>query len=379
MKTALYQCKSMNDDIVTVKTGAEENNACLVLCFAGHRRLDEEDWYTRLKDKFPIADIVICSTAGEICNTTVTEEGVSFISIEMKKTRIATGKVNISNYKGSYEAGKALIESLDKKDLRYVLVISDGELVNGSKLVQGMNDGAGSILITGGLAGDGNQFQSTLVGINGKPEKGVIACIGFYGDHLLVGHGSQGGWETFGLEKKVTKSSVNVLYEINDKNALDIYKHYLGPDATALPWAALLYPLSVKLPGTGEVVVRTILSIDEKAGSMRFAGDIPEGALVRFMHANFDRLTNAAAGAAVQSVVKNGIPPDFALLISCVGRKLILQSRVEDEIEVVDEVFNHQTPIVGFYSYGELSPLFPGGACQLQNQTMTITTFYEME
>jgi hypothetical protein len=247
-------------------------------------------------------------------------------------------------------------------------------------LVRGLNATAAKpLLITGGLAGDGANFQSTLVGLNAQPGEGVIAGVGFYGDRIQVSHGSQGGWEMFGLEKTVTRSKSNVLYEIENKNALELYKKYLGPEADSLPGSALLFPLNVILPDTGAQVVRTILSINEAEGSMTFAGDIPEGSQVRFMKANFDKITNAASGAALQSVRADNVPPKLALLISCIGRKLILQSRIDEEVEAVDEIFNHQTLLSGFYSYGEISPNMQGGNCQLHNQTMTITTFNEAE
>ena len=218
--------------------------------------------------------------------------------------------------------------------------------------------------------------NSTLVGLNEPPREGIITAIGFYGDKIMVNHGSQGGWEIFGPERVVSKSIGNQLFKIDEKNALETYKKYLGPDAEGLPSSALLFPLSVKIPDAEQSVVRTILSIDEEKGSMTFAGDIPQGSYVRFMKANFDKLTSAASTAAIQTQGKK--PPKLALLISCVGRKLILQSRIDEEVEAVDDVFDHKTLLTGFYSYGEISPFVTGSNCQLHNQTMTITTFDEM-
>jgi hypothetical protein len=182
----------------------------------------------------------------------------------------------------------------------------------------------------------------------------------------------------FGPERIVTKSKDNHLSELDDKPALDLYKKYLGPDAAHLPASALLFPLSVIIPGSTQPVVRTILSIDEAQNSMTFAGDIPKGSKVRFMKANFDKLTAAAANAAHQTMVTDSRQPDLALLVSCVGRKLVLGSRIEEEVEAVNELFGDHTIKAGFYSYGEISPFNEGGACQLHNQTMTITSFYEL-
>ena len=381
MKSAIYTFNKDNNTVQFYKGNASVNTEgkLLVLAFSSKYLLEKVNLYLILRSRFPCSDIVICSTAGEICHTEVMDKNVCVVVMELENTPISVHSIHIKEFSDSFEAGKALINCFDKQHLSYILVLSDGELVNGSSLVKGMNVVAGNVLVTGGLAGDGDRFKSTLVGKNEIPREGVITGIGFYGDKIKLGHGSKGGWETFGLEKLVTRSAVNVLYEIDGKNALEMYKHYLGAEAEGLPASALLFPLAVVLPGAQDPVVRTILSIDNAAGSMTFAGDIPEGSKVRLMRANFDRLTNAASVAAAQSVLGDGSKPDFALLISCVGRKLILHSRIEEEVEAIDEVFLNETLLGGFYSYGELSPLNNGGSCQLHNQTMTITTFYEVE
>lgn len=380
MHTSLYQYRS--NTLIQHKNSDQfdAHQANLVLCFGAKKLLQDCTLYNSLKEKFPSADIVTCSTAGEIYNTEVFDDSASVVVMQFAHTQIKTETVNIDAFENSYEAGVGLLKKFDSNGLSYLLILSDGSKVNGSELVRGLNATAAKpLLITGGLAGDGANFQSTLVGLNAQPGEGVIAGVGFYGDRIQVSHGSQGGWEMFGLEKTVTRSKSNVLYEIENKNALELYKKYLGPEADSLPGSALLFPLNVILPDTGAQVVRTILSINEAEGSMTFAGDIPEGSQVRFMKANFDKITNAASGAALQSVRADNAPPKLALLISCIGRKLILQSRIDEEVEAVDEIFNHQTLLSGFYSYGEISPNMQGGNCQLHNQTMTITTFNEAE
>lgn len=380
MKTAIYSWSNHCLEKYPLSQTLDEQQAQLVLCFGAKQVLESIDVFQLLKDKFPRAVIAICSTAGEIYHTNVLDHTLSITAIQFGSTFVKPFTVDIDTFSNSYEAGSSLFQQFDPAGLSYLLVLSDGSKVNGSELVRGINHvNKQQILVTGGLAGDGSNFQSTWVGINERPRQGVIAGIGFYGDKLEVRHGSMGGWETFGLEKTVTKSAGNILYEIEHLNALDIYKEYLGPEAESLPGSALLFPLAVKLPGIEEPVVRTILSIDHHEGSMTFAGDIPMGSKVRFMKANFDKLTNAASGAASQTHLPNEEPPSLALLISCVGRKLILQSRIEEEVEAVDEIFDHKTILSGFYSYGEISPQVIAGNCQLHNQTMTITTFHETQ
>ena len=376
MKTSIYQ---YNEQFEELSSNNVTETANLVLCFAAKKILELPTTFENIRLKFKDAEIVLCSTAGEIFQETVTDNKIVLIALEFEKTAIKTTQVNIQDYSNSYESGKALVKELINNELAYILVISDGSFVNGSELVKGINDATDNkILVTGGLAGDDDNFQTTLVGLNENATKGNIVAVGFYGKNILVTHGSQGGWDTFGMEKIVTKSKGNKLFEIDNKNALSIYKKYLGPDAAHLPSSALLFPLSIQLEGATEPIVRTILPIDENENSLTFAGDIPTGAKVRFMRANLDKLITASTIAAANTVNSNKKEPSFALLISCVGRKLVLGPRIEEEIESIRDIIGMNTVFGGFYSYGEISPFNEKGNCQLHNQTMTITCFDEV-
>jgi len=378
MKAALYTYERGGLQRHPASDEPDPAQVQFVLCFGQRALLTGEDLSALLSRQFPKAELIMASTAGEIYHDTV-RDAVSVTAIQFEQTRIQTVRVNIDDYSSSREAGKALVTALpDAPDLNYLLVLSDGGKVNGSELVQGINSIVQQkVPVTGGLAGDGTDFLETVVGLNAVPRSGEIVLVGFYGQALSVTHGSMGGWEVFGPEKMITKSVSNQLFEINHESALDLYKKYLGPYADELPRSALLFPLAVQLPGHREPVVRTILSIDNHNRSMIFAGDVPEGARVRFMKANFDKLVVAASDAASQTLLPKGKPPRLSLLISCVGRKIILGPRIDEEVEAVLEVLGDHTLQTGFYSYGEISPFSPNATCELHNQTMTITTFSE--
>ena len=352
----------------------------LVLVF-GCRYLLEEDWiYPHIRQNYPNADVIINSTGGEIYNTEVDDETISLTAIQFAKTTLQSASLQISGADSSRLAGNQLALKLDKTNLRNVLVIADGHNVNGSELIEGLTEQLpNGVIITGGLAGDGYRFEKTLVGLNGKPDEGLIVLIGFYGDHLNVSYGCAGGWSSYGPERLISKSDKNILYELDGKPALDIYKKYLGEYADELPAAGLFYPLSFKSVESGELIIRTILNINEAERSLTFAGNIPEGSYARMMMANFDKLIEGASNAAQDSISGKFYKPQLALLISCVGRKKILHQRIEEEIEVIRNVYGSGTAITGFYSYGEISPSTNYLNCELHNETMTITTFSENE
>jgi hypothetical protein len=248
--------------------------------------------------------------------------------------------------------------------------------MNGDHLIAGISKHLPKhIAVTGGLAGDSARFAKTQVGLNDTISENMVVAIGLYGDTIEVGYGSNDGWDLFGPLRLVTKAEENVLYNLDDTNALEIYKKYLGERANELPGAALLFPLCILKPD-GTKLVRTILSINEEDQSMLFAGNVPVGSKVQFMIANFDRVIDSASIAALKSRIHENENPDLTLMVSCVGRKLVMQNRTEEEIEAVAETYNEESTFCGFYSNGEICPT-TDGVNSLQNQTMTITTFKE--
>ena len=352
----------------------------LVLGFGERKLIEDGQIYHQMKQQFPAAEILLCSTAGEILGNNVYDETIAITALSFEKTRLKTISLNAENFPNSFEAGKALMHQLEEDDLTYIFLLSDALIVNSSQLVIGMEENnKRKVLISGGLAADGQQFASTLVGLNGSIREGTIAAIGFYGKDLLVSNAYMGGWDEFGPERTITRSIGKKLYEIDHSSALELYKIYLGDYVHELPQAAVYFPISVKLPGHTIPLVRSILSIDEKDRSMGFSGDVPEGSLVRFMKVNFDKLIDAASTAAEQARVQlMNQSPKLALIISCVGRKVILERRIEEEIDIIAEVFGRDTYLTGFYSYGEISPQLSNGPCELHNQTMTVTLMNEL-
>ena len=357
--------------------------ADLVICFGERQVIAVPEVYEKFHSEYPKAQIVFCSTSGEIADIDVYEHSISATVIQFDKTEIRTIRKNKKNFECSTDLGKTLIQELETEDLSHVFVLSDGQMVNGSKLVTGMNSvRKESTSITGGMAGDGIDFQKTLVGLNEVPSEGEVVAIGFYGEDIKIGYGSMGGWDEFTKERNITKSKNNVLHELNGQSALKLYKEYLGEAAAELPGAALYYPLGIQKIGdkTGETfVVRTILSIDEEAQTMTFAGDVPEGYTAKLMKRNTKRLISGAERAAQNALntLDSKDSPDLAILVSCVGRKIVLGQNIEEEVETVRDLFGDKTAITGFYSYGEIAPKPDFTNCDLHNQTMTITTFKE--
>jgi hypothetical protein len=352
----------------------------LVFVFGSRKVLSDIELIRELQARYPLSQFIGCSTSGEIIGTEVNDDSLAVTAIFFEKTMLQFSFLELEDSIDSFKIANQLVSPLIDNSLRHLLVLSDGLNVNGSELVRGFRDILpDSVSLTGGLAGDGPDFIETFVfDEKGFPQTKLIAAIGFYGNSIQVGYGSFGGWDSFGIDRKITKSKENVLYEIDGAPALELYKSFLGDKASELPGSGLLFPLSLRTEYDQIPVVRTILSINEMDQSITFAGDMIEGAYVKFMKANVDRLINGSIKAAQTSIENNhDISPEFALLISCVGRKLVLKQLVEEEVEAASQILGKDTAITGFYSYGEISPFSSGAQCELHNQTMTITTFSE--
>ncbi|HPN07884.1 MAG TPA: FIST C-terminal domain-containing protein [Syntrophales bacterium] len=364
--------------IPDLKTGRRPD-AQLLIIFGAPHLTREERLIAELKEAYPEAVLCGASTAGEILGAQVDDDTMTATAIRCERTRLQFAGEALGNDEDSVRAGARLAERLGKQDLKHVFVLSDGLHVNGSGLVRGLLSGLPEgVSITGGLAADGDRFEDTSIIFKDTGKSRLITAIGFYGSSFHVGYGSFGGWDPFGPERLVTRSIGNVLYEMDGKSALALYKRYLAEHAVALPASGLLFPLGLRIGDSDTPLVRTLLAVDETNQSMTFAGDIPEGVYARLMKANFDRLIDGAAHAA--RVCKSALEPflpELVVMISCVGRKLILQQRVEEEVEGVREILGQEAVYTGFYSYGEIAPARFDSQCELHNQTMTITAFAE--
>jgi len=351
----------------------------LVLVFGGRFELEKKEVIEDIRKEFPYENLVFGSTSGEIIGAHVFDTSIVVTAIEFEKSSFIVKTANIFDFdKNAKLLGEKLIQELPKEHLKHVFVLSEGSFVNGSALIEGLEVAVNeSISLTGGMCGDGSRFEKTIASYKSNPKEGEVIIIGFYGNSLEISFASVGGWSPFGPERIITKSDGNILFEIDNLSALDLYSKYLGDKASELPQALLLFPLNVTPNGKSKPVVRTILSINKENNSMILAGDVPKGSKVQLMMASVDAIAQGAYEAAKLAMENRVNQPQLALLVSCIGRKLVMDQRVEEEIEEVINVIGKQTSLTGFYSYGEIAPFHGEMACKLHNQTMTLTLISE--
>ncbi|QSZ40685.1 hypothetical protein GJV85_00630 [Sulfurimonas aquatica] len=353
----------------------EVKNPQLILLF-GNGDYFKTSSYGDLKKLYPQSNILGCSTAGSIIGQRVDDITVATL-VSFDQGRIKIVSADFDTAEESMPTAKKLAQELNSEDLKHVFVLSDGLNVNGSEIADGFNEVLPEgVLLTGGLAGDGVDFAQTYVVANDVPKSKRVAALGFYGDSLEIKSGCFAGWDEFGAERIITKSKGNILYEIDGKPALELYKSYLGDETKDLPASGLKFPIAIRKDLTQEPLIRTLLAVDEETQSLTFAGDIPEGFHCRLMKSNMDRLIDNAGLAAEQAYSRTK-ENSLCIAVSCVGRRIILSQLVEEEIDAIEEVIGKESTIAGFYSYGELAPLVGFSECALHNQTMTLTIINE--
>ncbi|MFY0593535.1 FIST signal transduction protein [Roseivirga sp.] len=354
-----------------------EHEVSFVLIFASRNKLESATWLESVQKQYPETDIISCSTSGEIYLSELKEETVTGIAISFSKTATEVHAKSLTRKDQSKALGRELASAFSKPNLKHILVFGDGWLVNGSDLVRGMYEVLDTgVSISGGLAGDGANFSKTLVGLNEQIDQRMAVAIGLYGDHINIGFGSHGGWSEFGESFTVSESSGREILKLEDKRPFDLYEQFLGDDADGLPGTALLYPVAVWLPNAEDYVVRTVFNIDEVKGSITLGEAVSVGTKLQFMRARFDDLllgVKTAAEEANRNLIK---PPELALMVSCIGRKLLFNQRIEEEIKATHDILGEKTCISGFYSYGEICPVKKDLAA-LHHQMLTLTVFAE--
>lgn len=232
-------------------------------------------------------------------------------------------------------------------------------------ILNGLKSALGEVPIFGGLTGDQSRLQQTYQFFKTEVLSDAVPVLLFAGDlHLSCGVAS--GWQPVGKPGTVTKSRQNVVVEIDGKPALDFYHRYLG----GLPPSSE-YPLAVFNAHLTNFCLRAPHEVHDPAqGSIKFVGDVPQGAIVQITEASRAEIL-AAAKTSMQQALSTypSTEPCAALFFSCVGRRQLLGMQTQEEYQLVNSCLSSPLPCCGFYTYGEISPFEPMGDTQYHNET----------
>ena len=375
------QCVLTSVDVLSpLSSMLSQFDADLILVFADTAFITHPQFQNILTQSGAV--VAGCTTAGEIAGVDVLDHQAAITAITFSHSQVKLVSTPLSSMQDSARDAATLGAQLCADQLRAVLILATGLDINGSALISGLQQELPEdVLIFGGLAGDYARFSETFVLNNDGEHNQCVMAIGFYGDKLNITNAAAGGWQPFGPYRKVSRAKDNILYELDGQPALDVYKSYLGEYAEQLPSSGLLFPLEmVDEERKSSGLVRTILDVDEQEGSLILAGDIMKNGYLRLMFAANEGLVGGAEVAARLATERHPCPLTtdcLVLLISCVGRKLIMGDLIEDEIDAVVQLSRPPT-VTGFYSYGEIGTHQESGHSVLHNQTMTVSLITEI-
>jgi hypothetical protein len=352
----------------------------LILFFGSRGALSSNEAYDALKASFPDTMVVGCSGGGQIHGEGIIDDGFTGLALKFESTKIKLVTAPVMDSHDSFQVGRSLAHNLNSEKLAGVLVLADGLELNGDELLAGLSAVfPPHVVIGGGMAADDDKFQRTLIAANAAAMPNTIAAIGFYGDDVRLTSGHGDGWKPAGAEFEITASRMNKVYDFNGESALRLYEKNLGEKAAQLPMSGLNFPLRICDPKNQNVqLVRTLLGIDREVGMLTFAGNLPEGWMAQLMHAEPLDLIKAAEEAAAGRALDALATAQASILVSCIGRRLVLGDRSAEEVKALKSALGGSPSIAGFYSYGEFaSPAKDGGRPRLYNQSMTVFSISE--
>lgn len=353
-------------------------NANLIFC-AYDRVASFEEYARALNDKFPNSQIVGFTTAGHFFNETIHDSEAIYSAIQLEQSEVVCQSFNLNDFDSSEHLGVQIGRAFEKiEHLKGLTIISDGSVIDGTDLMRGINARINSsIPVFGGMAGDQGRFEETHVGLNEMPKPGNTVAIGFVGDRIQVKAACQDGWSKMGMEFTITKSEGNILYELDNENAYNtLYRLLESQNEEEFAVNTIRYPFQLSTAEKNDII-RTPLAIDHENKVITYAGHMPQGQNVSLMKATAMDLLDCASGAS-EKIDPKKEENAFAMAISCLGRRAVLDDLANEEYAEVKGVFGEKTNVFGFYSYGEYSRLNnENNHCLLHNQTFTVALVTE--
>lgn len=346
------------------RLGEKEVSAVLVFSSV---KYDQEKMLQGVRSVTKGATLVGCSTAGEITQDgPAKRHSVAVMALKTDGVSFFAG-VGENIRGGAVAAGTAAAAAVQKQSpdgkLDAFIMLPDVLVGNGADIVRGVLQSLGKHFpVVGGAAGDDFEFKKTYQYLNDKVYSGAVIGLGLKGV-FKMGIGVKHGWIPVGTPKKVTKSAGAVLHELDGKPAIKIYEDYFGAErakelrSEALARLAITYPLGMQVAGSDELLIRDPITVDEK-GSITCAAEIPEGSEIRLMIGSREEAVKVAKQAAENAVQQlEGGTPKAVIIFNCIARSKLFGERSGEEIDAIQEAVGKETPLIGFYTYGEQAPL----------------------
>ncbi|MEL6970108.1 MAG: FIST N-terminal domain-containing protein [Bacteroidota bacterium] len=375
MWTTSFHCESLNQLRTNLSNTKANHSPSLgiVFCSPNH---DVDQIRLVFKD-FDI-DLVGCTTAGEIVDTSLYENSLAVLLLEIDPAYYHIG-TQPHQGKDVYQAAFTLgQEATAQFEHPAMIIFSGGLVVNAESIIDGLQAGAGkSLPMYGGLAGDDLVLDKTIAFSHGEVSDNCLVILSIDTDKVLLKGLAISGWEPIGGVNTITECEGNVIYSINGEPAFDVFSRYFGfsnsgDKADQLVTIQTNYPLQI-LRKEGYSVLRSPILVDEDEKSITLAASVEKGEQFCFSTSPGFEVIEKTIDEFSQ--LQQGFPQaDALVLFSCKGRHGAFGPMLEDEISGIFEQW--EKPMVGLLTYGEFGDNGKG-RCEFHNETCSLVILKE--
>ena len=360
VETVLDQCRR--------QLGTLEPQAGIVLAGIDY---EHSEILTEIRARYPRLELVGCTTAGELSSISGnSDDSVALLLIysDTLEIKSVVGRHISENPPVAIRSALDQARSSVSRSPSLCLIFPDSYNPSFQAIVDSLNTEIGpQCPIFGGGAGTLESDKEPLQFYNDEVLQNALPLLLFYGE-LAFEFDVNNSWRPLGMRARVAEVSGTAVQKIGDMKALDFYRYYVGPHGDP----AAEFPLAVFDDDENQFYVRAPVGFDEDSGSVSFAGPIPEGATVQLTEATREQMvefTQTSIEAAFSQITQRW-QPAAALVFSCVTRKGILGTRTPEELNILKNHLPAHVPILGFYSFGEFSPLQKNQISRMHSSTM---------
>lgn len=313
-----------------------------------------------------------CSGEGIITQDSVTESnfGVCVMVISSDELRFSNVRIKEIGQQ-PYTDGERLAQEVTpllSADSIACFMLADGLLFNFDPFMAGFEKKLNRekpLPVYGGLAADDWSAQKTFQYHDEEVFSDGISCVVMSGSGNLV-CGISHGCVSVGSRQTITRSTGNIIYEIDGVPALEAMKDYF-PEGWKEYWSktAVNLCLGFKTPehiktGYEEHIIRFIIGKNDLQGSISVQSEIREGSEVWLARRDKELITNGIL--TISSHINgqlDGRKPKFVFHFDCSGRgKVVFREREKMElVKLIQKGLGEDIPWIGLYTYGEIGPI----------------------
>ncbi len=314
------------------------------------------------------AKLVGSSSAGIILSDSIFSRGLALVAIHSTSISFGTG---FTLYNPNQEARQFGFELNRKLTVDYKstfvkqasIVLYDGLLAYNNDFALGAKEILGHTCpVVGGFSCDDFKFKKTFQFCQKQILSRSVSGFIIGSSDYTVASSSKHGFIPLGKPRMITSSEGAIIRTIDHKPAAHLYEEFFENDLENLKKGFLksptvIYPLGIYLEQQRQYLIRYPVDILDD-GSIVCQADVPSNTEVHLTINNKESCRASATAAAMEiKEALEGRTPQLLIIFESIVRHRLLGHNLLIEIQAIKEVLGPSTPIIGMYSFGELSYL----------------------